>query len=130
HTGCGAMKALMDPPSTANLPAIRKWLHHAEPVRQVVEVLEPGDDHLAREVAAIKVNVVQQLCNLRTHPSVAAALYRGDLTLHGWVYDIQTGLVRAYDPMTQAFVPLGDPHRGIADGVFADLGHADTRMVG
>ena len=47
-----------------------------------------------------------RLENLRTHPSVAAGIARGDLKLHGWVYKIQTGEVFAYDPVQAQFLPL------------------------
>ena len=39
----------------------------------------------------------QRLENLRTHPSVAAALARDELKLHGWVYKFETGQVFGYD---------------------------------
>jgi carbonic anhydrase len=38
-------------------------------------------------------NVLLQLQHLKTHPSVAGAMARGDLTVSGWVYDIGTGQV-------------------------------------
>ena len=52
--------------------------------------------------------MIEQLGNLRTHPSVAARLEQGDLQLHGWVYDLGEGVVTAYDPDQAAFVPAGD----------------------
>jgi len=54
----------------------------------------------------LKQNVVLQLQHLRTHPSVAARLARGDLALHGWVYDIKTGGVEAFDEAKNEFVPV------------------------
>jgi carbonic anhydrase len=44
--------------------------------------------------------------NLRTHPSVAEALTFGQIKLHGWVYDIASGEVRAYDDAWKQFAPL------------------------
>lgn len=38
-----------------------------------------------------------QLNHVRTHPYVAARLSTGRLQLHGWVYDIKTGAIKAYD---------------------------------
>jgi carbonic anhydrase len=49
-------------------------------------------------------NVIAQLANLRTHPSVAAALAQGRLRLHGWVYDLGAGQVDALDSATGRFV--------------------------
>ena len=56
--------------------------------------------------ATVEENVLVQLENLRTLPSVASRLVRGDLHLHGWVYKIETGEVFAYDTATGQFVPL------------------------
>ncbi|PKM26482.1 MAG: carbonate dehydratase, partial [Gammaproteobacteria bacterium HGW-Gammaproteobacteria-12] len=51
-------------------------------------------------------NVVAQLDHLRTHPSVAARLASGQLQIHGWVYDIDSGSIRAYDAASGNFLAL------------------------
>jgi carbonic anhydrase len=56
--------------------------------------------------ATVEENVLVQLENLRTLPSVASRLVRGDLHLHGWVYKIETGEVFAFDTTSGQFVPL------------------------
>ena len=38
--------------------------------------------------------------------SVAERMARGDLQLHGWIYDIRTGSVLAYDESGNRFVPV------------------------
>src|SRR5260370_33717793 len=53
--------------------------------------------------ALIRDNVVAQLTNLRTHPSIALALTQGKLRLHGWVYDIETGQIDALDGRHRPF---------------------------
>jgi len=55
---------------------------------------------------AVDANVLVQLENLRAHPSVAEALTAGRIALHGWVYDIASGNIRAYDEKWQQFAPL------------------------
>jgi carbonic anhydrase len=51
----------------------------------------------------LEQNVILQLQHLKTHPTVAVAMAKGELTLHGWVYDIKTGDVHAYDDDTGRF---------------------------
>ncbi|MFX0578983.1 carbonic anhydrase [Nocardia nepalensis] len=41
----------------------------------------------------VRQNVLAQLTNLATHPSVARRIAEHSLTLHGWVFDIPTGTV-------------------------------------
>lgn len=106
HSRCGAVAGLLAPESLAELPAVKTWLSHAEATRRIVK---ENYDHLsgdALQMAAIEENVLVQLENLRTHPSVAAALARGTLNLHGWVYKFETGKVFAYEPEEGQFLEI------------------------
>ena len=51
-------------------------------------------------------NVLLQMQHVRTHPSVAGAMTRGELTISGWVYDIGAGEVRICEEASGAFVVL------------------------
>ena len=50
--------------------------------------------------------MIAQLAHLRTHPSVAAAIARGEMALHGWFVDISAGMVLGLDGETGEFSPL------------------------
>ena len=56
--------------------------------------------------ALIRENVLVQLQNLLTHPSVASRVARGDLHLYGWIYDIRSGQVDSYDAAEQRYVRI------------------------
>ncbi len=105
HSGCGAMSGLLHPETLHDMPNVADWLHHAGPVREslINAGAIDGPNALPR---AVEANVVVQLSNLRTHPSVAKALAEGQITLHGWVYDIGSGQVQAYNDQWQQFGPL------------------------
>jgi len=112
HSGCGAMKALLEPESVRRLPAVAAWLQHAEATRRIMSENygeEAGDALL---LDTIKENVLVQIENLRTHPAVAAGLAAGRLNLHGWVYQIETGEVFAYDPNHRQFRPVVEAAQG------------------
>jgi hypothetical protein len=51
-------------------------------------------------------NIIAQISHLRTHPSVAAAIAKGEMALHGWFVDIHAGQVLGLDGDTGHFVPL------------------------
>jgi hypothetical protein len=51
-------------------------------------------------------NVIAQLQHLRTHPSVASRMANGHLFIHGWVYNIETSEIKAYDADQGRFLPL------------------------
>ena len=106
HSHCGAMHGLLEPEALANLPAVTAWLSHAEATRRIIQANYPHLEGHDRLSAAIEENVLVQLENLRTQPSVAAKLAKGDLHLHGWIYMIETGQVFAYDARDGQFNPL------------------------
>ena len=93
HTDCGVMKGVMNPEALQSLPSVSAWLNHAQPARLAAEKLAghlSGPEFL---LALTERNVIEQLDNLRTHPSVEARLAQGSLRLHGWVYHIGEGIV-------------------------------------
>jgi carbonic anhydrase len=106
HSNCGAMKGLLDPESLADMPLVTEWLRHADATRRVVEECYPDLEGVDLLNATIKENVLVQLDNLRTYPKVAALMAKGELTLHGWIYEIESGQILAYDPQLSHFVPI------------------------
>ena len=59
-----------------------------------------------RLTLTVEEDVLVQLENLCTHPSVAAALGRKELKIHGWVYEFETGEFFAFDPDQGQFIEL------------------------
>jgi len=107
HTECGAMKGAMNPAGLDKLPHIKEWLSYSRAAVDVVNEIAPDDaSDEQRMRMLLEQNVVLQLQHLKTHPSVAARLARGDLRLHGWIYDIKTGGVDAWDEASNGFVPV------------------------
>lgn len=116
HSHCGAMSALITPGSVDRMPAVSEWLRYAEATRRVVEACYADRDPEERLNVAIQENVLAQVANLHTHPSVAARVASGALFVHAWVYKITTGEVFAYDAAAGQFRPLGvvDAPDGVA----------------
>jgi carbonic anhydrase len=106
HSLCGAMSGMLAPESLEELPSMADWLRHAEATRRIIKQNYSHLKDQALVTATVEENVLVQLENLRTHPAVAAVLSRGDLTLHAWVYEIETGQVFAFDPQADQFLPL------------------------
>jgi carbonic anhydrase len=106
HSHCGAMKGLLKPSMVESLPAMRNWLKNAETTRRIIfdhyKHLE-GDDLV---MATIEENVLMQLENLKTHPSVASKLSKNQIRLHAWVYKFETGQIFKYDNEEGQFTAL------------------------
>ncbi|MCY1178344.1 Carbonic anhydrase 1 [compost metagenome] len=107
HSDCGAMKAVMDPQTLERMPTVKAWLRHAEVAKVVVQENCGCVSHESLSVLT-EENVVAQLDHLRTHPSVAARLASGQLFIHGWVYVIETSVIKAYDAELGRFRAIGD----------------------
>jgi carbonic anhydrase len=86
HSACGAMTSLAQGHDLSGVPAVAAWLRHAD--TSVARTSAAGDIH-----ELVRQNVLAQLTNLATHPSVARAAAEQKLAMHGWVYDIASGQV-------------------------------------
>ncbi|HAJ8966452.1 carbonic anhydrase CynT [Escherichia coli] len=105
HSNCGAMTAIASCQCMDHMPAVSHWLRYADSAR-VVNEARPHSDLPSKAAAMVRENVIAQLANLQTHPSVRLALEEGRIALHGWVYDIESGSIAAFDGATRQFVPL------------------------
>jgi len=95
HMECGAMAALIQPEAMKDMPSVKNWMNNAAAALNVAQSLASGGESpsdFARRLT--EENVLLQMQHLRTHPSVAGAMARGELTISGWVYDIGRGEVR------------------------------------
>jgi carbonic anhydrase len=113
HSDCGAMGAISRCACLDHLPAVANWLRHSDAAK-AINAAHQFDTPRAKLDGLVRENVIAQLANLRTHPSVALALEQGRMNLHGWVYDIEMGRINALDGETRRFVPLSDSPTTVA----------------
>ncbi len=109
HSHCGSMKALLQLNSlNEEMPLVYDWLkHHAESTRRLLRDNYKNYDGEELLKIAIEQNVLTQIENLETYPVIRSKLHGGKLSLHAWVYEIETGQIFAYDANNRKFVPLG-----------------------
>lgn len=107
HSDCGAMTAIATCKCLDHMPAVASWLRYADSARVVNEARQ-HQDQPAKVASMVRENVIAQLANIQTHPSVRLALEEGRVALHGWIYDIASGLIEAFDGSRGAFVSLAD----------------------
>lgn len=112
HTKCGAMTGVLKPEILATMPSVEKWLAGASKSKKIVEEHYPDLDFDGQHSVIVQENVLMQLENVRLLPCVARRIWKREIELHGWVYDIETGDVFIYDPIEEEFLPI----RHSADG--------------
>jgi len=124
HSGCGAMAGAMDMGGLDSIPNVKQWLMYSKAAVSVVDQLGADKTDAEKMDMLIQQNVLLQLQHLRTHPSVAAAIATDSVQLHGWVYDIKSGGVIAYDETRNEFIKLDERYAAIAAEATSDAGHS------
>jgi carbonic anhydrase len=92
HYGCGGIKAAMN---NTSIGIIDNWIRHIKDVyrlhHQELNAIENENDRFNRFV---EVNVIEQVFDLAKTSIVQSAWNSGqELTLHGWVYGLNSGFV-------------------------------------
>lgn len=120
HSECGAMKGAMNPELLDDFPHVKEWLGYARAAALVTRRRGVGLDEKDLLDMLTRENVLLQLAHLKTHPYVAVQLAAGETELHGWVYDIRSGEVLAYDERANAFIPVADHYeKPVGDALHA-----------
>ena len=104
HTGCGGLKALDQQPDWSREPHLARWIEHARPAKTKVEA--GGLPEEERPLATVRENVLLQLEHLRSYDPVREGERKQTLTLHGWVYHLETGVFEAYNPQSRTWEAL------------------------
>ena len=92
HYGCAGVRAALD---GARVGLADNWLRHIQDVRdRHRHLLEVLPEH-GRADALCELNVIEQVVNVAQSTVVQDAWARGQgVTLHGWVYGLQDGLLQ------------------------------------
>ncbi len=93
HYGCGGVRAAY---FRSSLGLIDNWLRHVQDVRERHDALiarDAGDE--ARIARLCELNVIEQVTHVCRTTVVEDAWRRGQpVAVHGWIYDLQDGLLR------------------------------------
>jgi carbonic anhydrase len=92
HFQCGGVRAAVDGHFHG---LIDKWLRTIKDVYRIYrEELDAIEDPEERHRRLVELNVREQVFRLRTTSFVQRAMRDRDLKVHGWVYDLDHGLIR------------------------------------
>lgn len=93
HYGCGGVAAAL---GNKDLGLIDNWLRHLKDIGYSNrEILSTQADEQARVNMLCELNVQQQVANICRTKVVQKAWKKGqDLTVHGWIYSIEDGVIK------------------------------------
>lgn len=108
HSHCGSMKGLLKLNNLVEeMPLVYDWLkNNAESTRRLLK--DNYQDFQGEELlkVAIQENVLTQIENLETYPVIRSKLHANQISLHAWVYEIESGNILAYNADKSQFVSL------------------------
>lgn len=94
HYGCGGVQAALE---DNHLGLIDNWLRHIRDVRQKHEGVLSAIQDEEKELAKLcELNVVEQVNNV-CHTTIVQRAWQEEgrvLTVHGWIYSLQDGLLK------------------------------------
>lgn len=92
HYGCGGVKAAM---GNESIGIIDNWIRHIKDLYRIHEVeLKSIENETKRFNRLVELNVIEQVYDLAKTSIVQNAWKIGqDLSLHGWVYGLNSGYV-------------------------------------
>jgi carbonic anhydrase len=89
HYNCGGVKAAMQ---SADLGILNPWLRNIRDVYRIhQEELDAIEDQSQKYNRLVELNVQEQCVNVIKTAVVQKAVRNRGLTVHGWVFDINTG---------------------------------------
>jgi carbonic anhydrase len=93
HYGCGGVRAAL---CQERLGLVDNWLRHVQDVRQKHEGSLLALPELEKRIDRLcELNVIEQVLNVCQTTIVCDAWQRGQsLSVHGWIYGLQDGLLR------------------------------------
>ncbi|HEX2187423.1 MAG TPA: carbonate dehydratase [Longimicrobiaceae bacterium] len=118
HYGCGGVAAAL---AGDRLGLIDNWLRLVQDVRaKHRDLLAAIADPAARLHRLCELNVIEQVVNVSQTPIVRDAWDRGQpLSVHGWIYGIQDGLLRDLAMCVTGAGELDACHRAALEGLEA-----------
>lgn len=103
HANCGGIKALWDEDENTQTQFIHPWVSIAQPAKDWVKS-KLAKASLEDQIKACEQRaVLESLANLMTFSCIRQRVKEGELSLHGWYFDIAAGELLCFNPEIGAF---------------------------
>ena len=105
HSNCGAMKGALNTSGLTALPKVKGWLNYCS---DAVTIVQSRKNKLKSDElnSVTRENVLLQKRRLEQYPEISKRLAKGDIEIHGWVYEIGDGMIRYFNQEKEAFIEL------------------------
>lgn len=103
HANCGAIKACKNYQPNVLPPKLNQW------IKMIRSQLTFDNSHKLNQI--LRMNILNQIENLKTYPIVQRKLAQGTLTIHGWFFNFDQSMVYAWDEKKKQFEALIKVHQ-------------------
>ncbi|BAF69423.1 carbonic anhydrase [Nitratiruptor sp. SB155-2] len=107
HTHCGAINSLYTGLDEKSFVHTKRWLALGSKAKEMA-VSKMKTDEPTSELLRLteKYSVITQIENLLTYPTVKEKVETGEIIIHGWIYDLETGGIEYFDMESKEFKPF------------------------
>lgn len=106
HANCGGIQALWQDDGSQKSKFIHRWVSIAQSAKEWVKCHHAEDTEAIQLRACEQRGVLVSLDNLMSFECVREGVAAGQLTLHGWYFDLTAGELLGYNAKTDAFEPV------------------------
>ena len=107
HSSCGGIQALVeDPTKMQEENFISRWMEIAKPALQKTITNYPNQSIKEQVGNCAKFALINSLNNLLTFPWIKDRATSGELSLHSWYFNIDSGIIEEFDSLKQEFIDL------------------------
>jgi len=110
HYGCGGIRAALEKRSSG---LIDNWLRHIKDVyRYHRETLDALNDEKEKLNRLCELNVIEQVANV-CHTSIVQNAWNSglELTVHGWIYSIEDGILKDLDTCIAGICEISETYK-------------------
>ena len=104
------MRAVLDPQTLERMPTVKAWLRHAEVAPRWWRTTATAAPATTPLGCSPKRTWWPSSITCAPTPRRPLRPASGQLFIHGWVYDIESAQIRAYDAKQGRFLPLDGEH--------------------
>ncbi len=98
HANCGAIRACQHYQPNTLPPKLNQWIN------LIRSQLSFDESNKTNQIA--RMNILNQIENLKTYPLVQQKLSAGKLKIHGWFFNFDQNMIYEWDSQQKKFKPL------------------------
>jgi carbonic anhydrase len=106
HANCGGIQALWNDDGTSTPQFIHPWVRIVQAAKEKVKSSHGEDETTTQLTACEQAAILVSLENLLSFSCIKDRVEQGNLSLHGWYFDVRIGELFSYRPAQDKFVAV------------------------